>query len=256
MVFALPFTAALIGAGVAGIVIRLGWTATPGLCLIVPALMLVPGPHLINGVDDLLDNHVQTGVSRLALAAGILMAAALGVLLGRWLTLGMTTVASAPFEGLPLTLLVDVVLAGIAACGFGAFYNTPWRVLSIAIACGMAGHGVRYLCMEQGVSQEIASLFACLVIGLIATVAGERRHVAFAAVAFAGAVTMMPGAFIYESIAGAVQLSAAGRAADPALAAVTLALFSKATLIVGAKALGLLAGARIAGLLYRPALET
>ena len=50
--------------------------------------MLVPGPHLINGVYDLLDNHMQTGVCRLVLAMGILIATAFGVVLGSWLTLG------------------------------------------------------------------------------------------------------------------------------------------------------------------------
>jgi uncharacterized membrane protein YjjP (DUF1212 family) len=48
----LPLTAALVGAVLGGLAIRLGWTHTPELVLIVPALMLVPGPHLINGVLD------------------------------------------------------------------------------------------------------------------------------------------------------------------------------------------------------------
>src|SRR5262249_23560791 len=49
----LPLTAAFVGAALGGLAIRLGWTQTPGLVLIVPALMLVPGPHLINGLLDL-----------------------------------------------------------------------------------------------------------------------------------------------------------------------------------------------------------
>ena len=79
LLFAQPFAAGLIGAALGGLAIRLGWTETPGFCLIVPALMLVPGPHLINGVHDMLDNHMQTGICRLGLAMGILIAAALGV---------------------------------------------------------------------------------------------------------------------------------------------------------------------------------
>src|SRR5262249_35508316 len=42
----LPLTAAFIGAVLGGLVILLDWTRTPDLVLIVPALMLVPGPHL------------------------------------------------------------------------------------------------------------------------------------------------------------------------------------------------------------------
>jgi len=54
--------------------------------------------------------------------------------------------------------------------------------------------------------------------------------------------------FIYQSTAGAMRLSAAGAAADPALAAATLALFSESVFVVAAMAIGLVAGARLANL--------
>jgi uncharacterized membrane protein YjjP (DUF1212 family) len=247
--FAHPFTAGLIGAALGGLAIRLGWTGTPGLCLIVPALMLVPGPHLINGVHDMLENHVQTGVCRLGLAMGILTATALGVVLGGWLTLGLATLSTLPSEAIRLTLPLDMALAGVAACGFGAFYNAPWRVLWASILCGVIGHGLRYLSLDH-LSVEISTLFACLAIGLIASVAAERMRLPFSTVAFAGAVPMMPGVFIYQSIAGAMRLSAAGSTADPALAAATLALSFKSVFVVGAIAIGLLLGAQLATLAY------
>ena len=103
ILFAQPFAAGLIGAAIGGLAIRLGWTATPGFCLIVPALMLVPGPHLINSVYDMLDNHVQTGICRLVLGMGIVIATALGVVLGGWLTLGPATLSTSPSEAMPLT---------------------------------------------------------------------------------------------------------------------------------------------------------
>ena len=148
LLFMPPFAAGLVGAALGGLAIRLGWTDTPGLCLIVPALMLVPGPHLINGVHDMLENHMQTGICRLGLAVGILTAASLGVVLGGWLTLGLATLSTSPSEAIRLTLPLDAALAGVAACGFGAFYNAPWRVLWVSIVCGMVGHGLRYLCLD------------------------------------------------------------------------------------------------------------
>jgi uncharacterized membrane protein YjjP (DUF1212 family) len=249
ILFAPPFAAGLIGASIGGLAIRAGWTATPGFCLIVPALMLVPGPHLINSVYDVLDNHVQTGVSRLVLAMGILTATALGVALGGWLILGPANLSTAPSEAMRLTLPLDMALAGVAACGFGAFYNAPWRVLWVSILCGMAGHGLRYVALDY-MGVVISTLFACLAIGLIANVAAVRMRLPFSAVAFAGAVPMMPGVFIYQSIAGAMRLSASGAAADPALLAATLALSFKSVFVVGAMAIGLLVGARIADLIH------
>jgi hypothetical protein len=67
--------------------IRLGLSRTPSLALIVPTLMPVPGPHLINGSLDLIDNHLPMSRAQLGLAAGILLAGTLGIVLGVDLTL-------------------------------------------------------------------------------------------------------------------------------------------------------------------------
>jgi uncharacterized membrane protein YjjB (DUF3815 family) len=99
--------------------------------------------------------------------------------------------------------------------------------------------------MEQGMSQELSTLLGCLVIGVAAMIAGNRLEVPFATVAFAGAVPMMPGLFIYESFASALRISVAGKGVDPALVAVCVALSIKAALIIGAMVMGLLLGARI-----------
>jgi uncharacterized membrane protein YjjB (DUF3815 family) len=124
-------------------------------------------------------------------------------------------------------------------------------VLWVSIVCGVVGHGLRFVSLDH-LSVEISTLFACLAIGLIAEAAADRLHLPFSAVAFAGAVPMMPGVFIYQSIAGAMRLSAAGTAADPAVAAATLALSFKSVFVVGAIAVGLLIGARLANLAHRP----
>ena len=141
-------------------------------------------------------------------------------------------------------------LAGVAACGFGAFYNAPWRVLWVSIACGMLGHGIRFVALDH-MGVALSTLVACLAIGVAANLAADRLRLPFSALAFAGAVPMMPGVFIFQSIAGVIRLSAAGTTADPALAAATLALSGKSVLVVGAMAIGLLAGARIVHLASR-----
>jgi len=165
---------------------------------------------------------------------------------------GPAVLSTAPSESMRLTLLLDVVLAGVAACGFAVFYNAPWRFVWVSIVCGMAGHGVRYVSLEY-LGIEIATLFASLAIGLIAGAAADRLRLPFSSVAFAGAVPMMPGVLIYQSFGGAMRLSSAGAAAEPALAAATLALFLKSFFVVGAMALGLLVGARVANLANRRA---
>jgi uncharacterized membrane protein YjjP (DUF1212 family) len=243
VLFALPFVAALIGSLMGGMLIRLGWTHTPGICLIVPALMLVPGPHLINGLYDMIENNMQTGIPRLGLAAGILVAAAMGIFLGGWITLGMTTVPPSTVPDQVIPLWLDIVLAGVASCGFGAFYNAPWRVLWTSIVCGMVGHGIRYICLANGMQLEIATLFACLAIGFMAIRWVSSMRIPFAAVAFAGAVPMMPGVLMFRSIGGAMEIAFAGGSAPLSLVAGTLGSMFKAAFVVGGMGMGLLAGA-------------
>ena len=255
VLFALPFVAALIGSLMGGAVIQLGWTHTPGICLIVPALMLVPGPHLINGLYDMIENNMQTGIPRLGLAAGILVAAAMGIFLGGWITLGMTTVPPSTVADQPIPLWLDVVLAGVASCGFGAFYNAPWRVLWTSIVCGMVGHGIRYICLANGMQLEIATLFACLAIGFMAIRWVSSMRIPFAAVAFAGAVPMMPGVLMFRSIGGAMEIAFAGGSAPLSLVAGTLGSMFKAAFVVGGMGMGLLAGAWLGEHFFRLALR-
>jgi len=253
--FSLPFAAALIGGLIAGVAIRFGWTQTAGLCLLVPALMLVPGPHLINGISDVFENYIQTGLCRLALAAGVLLSAALGTFAGGWLVIGLRDVGGAP-DAAPLTLWTDVLLAGLAACGFGAFYNSPWRVLWISIVCGMIGHGVRFLCLGQGAGLPASTLLACAAVGLLTNLATRPLRLPFSSVAFAAAVPMMPGSLIYRSLAGAVRLSMSGQGADPLDATRAVVSLLQALLTIGAMAAGLAVGALLAsgalGLTARP----
>lgn len=246
-----PFTAALIGAAAGGLAIRLGWTRTSELCVIVPALMLVPGPHLINSVDDMVENHLEMGVARLTLAINWLLAAALGVVAGYWLVRGLDAAPASAAGGTQISLLLDIALAGLAASGFGAVYNAPWRVLWVSILCGMVGHGIRYVGLDAGLGIAIATLLGCIPIGVIGSIAADHLRLPFSAVAFAGAVTMMPGLFIYQSIAGAMRLASTSTAADSALAATTLALSFKAAFVVGSLAVGLLMGAAAVRLMSR-----
>lgn len=245
----LPLTAALVGAVLGGLAIRLGWTRTPELVLIVPALVLVPGPHLINGVLDLIDNYLPMSLARLGLATAILLASALGIVLGVELIL---------WDGLPirqapsanadhLNLVSDVVLAGLVTCGFAVFYNTAWAQVGLAAVGGMAGHGLRFLALEAGCRLEVATFLGALAVGVVSawmSCAQEFGKTPVAVIAFAGAVTMMPGLHIYRALAGALQLARQTNETNPAAMAATLGNALQGCLVVSGLALGLILGAK------------
>jgi uncharacterized membrane protein YjjB (DUF3815 family) len=243
-VLALPLTAALIGAVLGGLAIRLGWTRSPELVLIVPALMVVPGPHLINGLLDLIDNYLPMSLSRLWLATGILLASALGIVLGVELTLPDPISPEQGATAGRVNLVSDMALAGIVTCGFAVFYNTPWRHLWMAAAGGMAGHGLRFLALEAGCGLEAATFLGGLTVGAISAWMARSSKTPFAVIAFAGAVTMIPGLNLYRALGGALQLARLPEAADPATAAATLGNALHGCLVVSGLALGLICAAR------------
>jgi uncharacterized membrane protein YjjB (DUF3815 family) len=209
--------------------------------------MLVPGPHLLNGIEDMLENEIEAGIGRLSLAIAILLAAALGVVAGTWLVVG--TVAELSSGGRVVTVaLLDVVLAGVASAGFGAFQNSPWRVVWVSIACGAIGYATRAAGLAAGTGLAMASLVACLAIGIAAGIASDRLHLPFASAAFAGAAPLIPGVLIYRSIAAAVRMTKAGISADPALAVAMLSPLVEAGFVVAVMVIGLTVGARFARL--------
>jgi uncharacterized membrane protein YjjB (DUF3815 family) len=241
---ALPLTAALIGALLGGLAIRQGWTRSLELVLIVPALMLIPGPHLINGLLDLIDNHLPMSLSRLGLAVGILLASALGIAIGVELTLSDPILPGEGADTDRINLALDMLLAGIVTCAFAVFYNTSWRKVWMAMVGGMAGHGVRYLALEMGCRLEAATIMGGLAVGAIAAWMARSTRTPVAVIAFAGAVTMIPGLSLYRALAGALHLARMPDEADPRTVAVTLGNALQGCLVVGGLALGLIFGAR------------
>jgi uncharacterized membrane protein YjjP (DUF1212 family) len=240
---ALPLTAAFIGAVLGGLAIRLGWTGTPELVLIVPALMLVPGPHLINGVLDLIDNYLPMSMARLGLAGGILLASALGIVVGVELTLPGPLLPEQGAHADHLNLLSDVVLAGIVTCGFAVFYNTAWGQVGLAAVGGIVGHGLRFLALQAGSNLGVAAFLGGLAVGVVSASIARSGKTPVAVIAFAGAVTMMPGLHMYRALAGALQLARLTNETDPAAMAGTLGNGLQACLVVGGLALGLILGA-------------
>src|SRR5262249_44042294 len=211
---------------------------------IVPSLMLVPGPHLINGLLDLIDNYLPMSMARLGLAAGILLASALGIVLGIELTVFQPLAAGADGAAEKLNLLSDMILAGIVTCGFAAYYNTPWAQVAMAVVGGMAGHGLHFIALQANWTAEAATLAGGLTVGVVSAWIARSNRTPVAVIAFAGAVTMMPGLQMYLALGGALKLARLENAADLPTIAVTVGNALQAAVVVGALSLGLIVGAR------------
>jgi uncharacterized membrane protein YjjB (DUF3815 family) len=184
-------------------------------------------------------------VARLGLATGILLASALGIVLGVELTLPGPVFAEQRSGADRLNLLSDMVLAGTVTCGFAVFYNTAWRHLWMAAVGGMVGHGLRFVAMEAGLRLEAATFFGGLAVGAIAAGMVRSSKTPVAVIAFAGAVTMIPGFNLYRALSGALQLARAPDMADAGLATATSGAALQACVVIAGLVLGLILGTRL-----------
>src|SRR6476659_2545694 len=80
--FAQPFGAALLAGLIGAIVARLQLVSMPHLVAVCPCMVLVPGPHFLNGGIDLINGRIALGVARSVYAGLIVVSICVGLLLG------------------------------------------------------------------------------------------------------------------------------------------------------------------------------
>lgn len=232
-----PFTAALF-AGVTGVLaIHAGIGVDPRLVLVCPCMVLVPGPHVLNGTIDLARARITIGSARLVFAGLVVLMICAGLLLG--LTVGNIDLPNAG----PATVVPwyrDVLAAGIAVAAYGTFFNMPWRMLPAPVLVGMLAHGGRWVLLGTGVNLAAASLAACFIVGLIAAPLASRLRYPFAGFSFAAVVSMVPGVFLFESAASLVELTTHGTDASAQLLVSATVNGITALLIILAMTVGLI----------------
>jgi len=236
--FFIPFAAALVSGVIGGAAVLLRVSSTPALCLVAPGMIIVPGVPLVNGVQDLVKNHMSIGIARLGLGSLITLAIAFGLFVATVLT-----GAHIPVEA-PLRLLSvpeDALFSALAALGYVCLFNVPARLSWAAIVCGVASHTGRTFCMHRGVDVVSGTLIGALAVGVLAQGFARQFRAPAVAFAFPGVVAMIPGAFAFRAVLGCLKLVNAGATAAPALLAEMLALAATCLLMVAAIAVGIAA---------------
>jgi uncharacterized membrane protein YjjP (DUF1212 family) len=233
-----PFVAALVAGVIGGVVDQLHLSSAQSLIAVCPCMILVPGPHLLNGAIDLARSNISLGAARIVYASLIIFMICAGLLIGLAIC-GASLPASGP--SIPVSLGYDVLAAGVAVAAYGTFFSMPWRMLPIPMAIGMFAHAMRWIVVSgAGLSVITGAFVACLITSVIATPVADRLRWPFAALAFASVVSLIPGVLLFRMGGGLVSLVSLGVAAPPAMVQTIIADGVTATVIVMAMGLGLI----------------
>jgi uncharacterized membrane protein YjjP (DUF1212 family) len=233
-----PLCAALIAGIVAATASRFQLSHAAALVAFCPCMVLVPGPHILNGAIDLARTRIALGSARLAYAGVIVLLICAGGLFG--FTAVGAKLAIAELSP-PVPLLIDVIAAGCAVASFGTFFSMPWRLLAFPTVIGMLAHAARWALISlAGGSAPTGALVACMLVSLIATPVVDRLHLPFAAVAFSAVVSLMPGFFLFNAATGLAELVSIGPTAPSALLTSIVTSGATAFLIIMAMTFGLI----------------
>ncbi|MBF4572492.1 threonine/serine exporter family protein [Herbiconiux sp. VKM Ac-1786] len=229
-VFAAAFLAGIIG----GLAVQADLSSSLRLIAVCPAMILVPGPHILNGALDLLALRIPLGFARLGYAALLLLSIGTGLAIA--LALFGTNLPTDP-AGRTVPFWLDVVAAAIAAASYPVYFSMPYRLIVWPVIIGAVAHGLRWWAMSVwDMNIVVGAFLACLLVGIVLAPVAHRLHIPFAGIGFAAVVSLVPGVFVFRAIDALDSLPFGG--ADPQLLG-GISDGTTAVLIIMAMAVGL-----------------
>lgn len=226
------FLAATLAGLIGALALRSELGETAALVALCPVLILVPGPHILNGALDLLTLRMALGTARLGYAALLVTAIGAGLLLGLWC--GGETLPTMG-AGIRTPFIGDVVAAGIAAASYSVYFSMPYRLILWPVCAGMLAHAAHWWALSGWhTGPAAAALISCLIVGALLVPVSHLLRIPFAGIGFASVVSMIPGSYAVSMFGGLVALPSDAQQLATSVSSGVVALS-----IVGAMAVGL-----------------
>jgi len=141
-IFLQPFGAALVAGVVGALAVRYELSSSLRLVAVCPCMVLVPGPHFLNGMLDLIKGRVNLGSARLIYAVLTVVTISTGLLIGLGL-LGVSLPVDPASRQVPLWY--DVMAAGVAVACYSIFFSSPLTMLPWPVGVGAVVFHNRWL---------------------------------------------------------------------------------------------------------------
>ncbi|MDY3974078.1 threonine/serine exporter ThrE family protein [uncultured Veillonella sp.] len=182
-----------------------GWN-TLLYAMISCTLFMVPGIPLINAVDDTINNHIMSGMTRAINTLLIVGSMSVGIATALYFDhiSTFTDISVTPVHISPL----HMVAGAVGAIGFSLIFNTPFRLLYIIGIGGAISIFVRnFLIVELGFTTIGSSFVAAAIIGLLALSIYKKVRTAPLIIAIPSVIPMIPGVLLYRFLYGVLTIN-------------------------------------------------
>jgi len=97
-------------------------------------------------------------------------------------------------------LLLDGLMAAIAAIGFAVISNPPKNAILVSAILAALGHSLRFFLIKSGQDISLATFVAATFIGLLSILFARIIHCPAEVFSFPSLLPMIPGMFAYRTI--------------------------------------------------------
>ncbi len=102
-------------------------------------------------------------------------------------------------------VLLDGLMAAIAAIGFAVISNPPRNAILVSAILAALGHGLRFFLIKSGLDISLATFVAATFIGLLSILFGRLIHCPAEVFSFPSLLPMIPGMFAYRTILSVIK---------------------------------------------------
>jgi uncharacterized membrane protein YjjP (DUF1212 family) len=180
-------------------------STTPWYPLIACTLFIVPGVPLINAINDMLNNYVVAGTTRLINTILIIGSMTFGIIIA--IHLGKVDDFTSLSVGPDSRYLVEAIASAIAAAGFSIIFNVPKRLVLISAIGGVLSILVRNLIvLKFGWGIIVGSFIAATFVSIISLKIAGLVRTPILVLAVPSVIPMIPGVLLYRLLFGIINI--------------------------------------------------